>query len=308
MEPYGNVTPISSSSSVLATNEQVTESATLPTWTLDKFRQSNSAAIHRSASCDHISNGTTLNVSTEPHGIKRTLSENALASLQGGVSRQSFEQEMSGTLDTGLGVHSSSRSENKPKITISKYNLATQYDGNATYAREAENGTNIVGSGRKSRSVSGSLSNFAKKSWSTASRSPSPRKRTTLLEATTFYKSRSDHARSSSSSANKPIQNGSANDLARHGSTVGKKPRRPLSVFLGGAPAEPKIPLVPSIPKAFSTDRLPNISQTQSSSETAPTIPKSISSDRLQNLGVDSLRKKDELWGTFRALDGEFHK
>lgn len=315
MESCGNFASMSTSPSTLVTDGQVKTHAVLPAWTSDESRHSNTAAIPRSASCDHISNGAISNVPPEPHGIKRTLSENALATVQGGVSRQLFEPENLGSIDRDVGIHSSTRSDNKPRITISKYTLATQYDGIPTYARETEKGADIVGSGPKPRSVSGSLSNFAKKSWSTASRSPSPRKRSTMLEETALSKPRLDHPRPSpSSSANKPIQNGrkppngSASDLARHGSTVGKKPRRPLSVFLGKSPSEPKIPLVPSIPKSFSSDRLPAISQTHSSSETPPSIPKSVSSDRLQNLGVDSLRKRDELWGAFRALDGEFHK
>lgn len=316
MEPGGNVTSMSSSPSTLATDAQVTTPAILPTWTSDEPRQSNSAAIPRSASCDHLSNGTILNVPSQPHGIKRTLSENSLASLQGGIPRQPYRTEKLGIVDRDVGIHSSTRSENnKPRMTISKYTLATQYDGSATYAREAEKGANLVGFGRKPRSVSGSLSSFAKKSWSTASRSPSPRKTSTPLEETTMTKPRLDHARPSpSSSTNKPIQNGrkppngSASDLARHSSTVGKKTRRPLSAFLGKAPTEPQFPLVPTIPKSFSSDRLPAITQIHASSEKPPTIPKSISSDRLQNLGMDSLRRKDELWGAFRALDGEFHK
>lgn len=306
---------MSTSPSTLATDGQTTTPAILPIYASNESKQSSRATIPRSASCDHIPNGTISNVPPKPHSIKRTLSENALVSLHGGVSRQPFEPEKLSTIDRGDGYHSSTRSINKPRITISKYTLATEYDGNAMYARETEKGPDPAGSGRKSRSVSGSLSSFAKKSWTTASRSPSPKKRSTLLEEATLSRPRLDHARPfPSSSVNKLVQNGrklpngSASDLARHGSMVGKKPRRPLSVFLGKAPAEPKIPLVPSIPRSFSTDRLPAISQTHSSSGAPPTIPKSISSDRLQNLGVDSLRKRDELWGAFRALDGDFHK
>lgn len=315
MEPYGNVTSMSTSPSTLATDGQSTTPAILPICASNESRQSSRAAIPRSASCDHIPNGTISNVPTKPHSIKRTLSENALVSLQGGVSRQPFEPEKLSTINRGVGIHSSTCSVYKPRITISKYTLATEYDGNATYAQETEKGPDPAGSGRKSRSVSESLSSFAKKSWTTASRSPSPKKRSALLEVATLSKPRVDDARPfPSSSVNKPVQNGrklpngSAGDLARHGSMVGKKPRRPLSAFLGKTPAEPKIPLVPSIPRSFSSDRLPAIPQTHSSSRAPPTIPKSISSDRLQNLGVDSLRKRDELWGAFRALDGDFHK
>lgn len=315
MEPYGKIYSMSTSPSSLVTDQQFAKPAIPPTWTSDEPRQSNSAAISRSASCDHISHSTMSNVTPESHGIKRTLSENALASLQGGESRQPFELEGSGTTDTGVGIHSSTRSVDKSRITISKYTVATQHDGYPMYARETEKSATTVGSGRKARSVSGSLSNFAKLSWNTASRSPSPRKRSALLEETTLSNPRLDHARPSPSlSANKPIQNGrkppngSASGLARDGSTVGKKPRRPLSAFLGKTSAEPKTPLLPSIPKSYSSDRLPALSQSHSSSETSSDIPKSVSSDRLQNLGVDSLRKRDELWGAFRTLDGEFHK
>ena len=315
MEPCGNVTTIASSRSTFTTHKQATSPTTLPNWTSDESRQSNSAAMLRSASYDHIPNGARSNDSSEPHGIKRTLSDNALASLQGGVSWQPSEPENLSSIDRDAGIRSSTRSDNKPRITISKYTLATQFDGNAAYARDTENAANSYESSPKSRSVSGSLSSFAKKSWSTASRSPSPRKRSTLVEQTPLSKTGLDHAPPSPlSSVNKPAQNGrylpngTVSDLSRHATTVGKKPRRPLSALLGKAPTEPKTPLVPSIPMSLSSDKLLAISQAPSSSEKPPLISKSISSDRLQNLGIDSLPKKDELWGAFRALDGEFHK
>ena len=42
---------------------------------------------------------------------------------------------------------------------------------------------------------------------------------------------------------------------------------------------------------------------------TPPVVSRSISSDRLHSLGNNSPpRRRDELWGAFRALDSEFHK
>ncbi|KAH9826827.1 Protein of unknown function (DUF1765) [Teratosphaeria destructans] len=55
-------------------------------------------------------------------------------------------------------------------------------------------------------------------------------------------------------------------------------------------PAMPVVPKVPPLPKSFSTDRLPSIrSQTPQPHDRAPP-------------------KKDELWGIFRSLDGDYAK
>ena len=65
-------------------------------------------------------------------------------------------------------------------------------------------------------------------------------------------------------------------------------------------------PSVPSLPKSFSTDRLPVASETRTDDHTVP-VPRMVSGDRVSSFGSLSLaRKKDELWTVFRNLDADY--
>ncbi|KAL8763752.1 MAG: hypothetical protein Q9184_000544 [Pyrenodesmia sp. 2 TL-2023] len=73
-----------------------------------------------------------------------------------------------------------------------------------------------------------------------------------------------------------------------------KGQRRPLRTLLNRVASEPSIPSVPSIPPSFPTD---NKATTRTT-----TNPTSASAERLQNMGIETLRKKDDLWGAlFRS-------
>ncbi|EMC92722.1 hypothetical protein BAUCODRAFT_76971 [Baudoinia panamericana UAMH 10762] len=76
-----------------------------------------------------------------------------------------------------------------------------------------------------------------------------------------------------------------------------------------GVPAVPAIPRVPSLPKSFSTDKLPTYrSNTPQPGRAAP-MPRMLSADRIPTTGLTiPIRKRDELWSVFRALDGDYTK
>jgi hypothetical protein len=86
-----------------------------------------------------------------------------------------------------------------------------------------------------------------------------------------------------------------------------KKLRRPLSMILSNAleKSDARHP-VPSLPKSFSTDRLPSFKAPTSAAERVPSLARMMSSDKLGK--SDFARKKDELWSVFRALDGDSQK
>lgn len=64
-----------------------------------------------------------------------------------------------------------------------------------------------------------------------------------------------------------------------------------------------------SLPKSFSTERLPTYSSDQPLSPTVPTpVPRLLSSEQIAKGGLKAPRKKDELWSVFRGLDGDFSK
>lgn len=189
----------------------------------------------------------------------------------------------------------------------------TRYSQSDAYNIRVPDTSHCVGIERKPRSVSGSLTSFAKKSWATASRSPSPRKRPPQVEcdAPSVPGLRQTMAFPPAAAISEKVGDNPSNvmvESTRKGPIEGKKSRRPLSAFLGRASSDSKVHVVPSIPKAFSSDTLSAMNNVHHSTNTPLVIPRSVSSDRLHILGNDSPRRRDELWGAFRALDSEFHK
>ena len=88
-----------------------------------------------------------------------------------------------------------------------------------------------------------------------------------------------------------------------------KKASRPLSLLLSGTSdkSESHPPPIPSLPKSYSTDRLPTLKPSAGTeTERVPPMPGLISAEKL--LRAEFGRKKDELWTVFRTLDGEYQK
>lgn len=64
-----------------------------------------------------------------------------------------------------------------------------------------------------------------------------------------------------------------------------------------------------TLPKSFSTERLPTYSTPPLSPNAPPTpVPRLLSSERVAKSGFAAPKKKDELWGVFRNLDADFSK
>lgn len=208
----------------------------------------------------------------------------------------------------------SSQGEDQPKIKISKFTLATN-DNDGHYENEAGAGVKSQKTDRemKTKSITGSLSKLARQSWIGNSRSMSPGKKivngTHDIPATIAdgVAESSVAAYLADDTTGSDSENRPRSARSRRGTVRRTKSRRPLSSILSKPPTEITLPNVPSIPKSFSTDRLP-LSSAYTSSETLPSLPKSKSFDRFQGHGTETPRRKDELWGAFRALDGEFPK
>lgn len=282
------------------------------------------SSLPRSASYAEIPIIPTPHSTPESNGIKRTFSENLLVNPKGNAFRQSFSKQASESMEDLHGKlngknllrRKSTRSLVGPKITVSKFALGPRR-GTGDLACESSNDSSkeTLEPEIKRRSVSGSLTTFARKSWISASRSPSPNKREASADGPHVKEPGSHNARPPSRSSaitrgdsKDSIKNGHVGTPFKRSSTIGKQSRRPLSALLGRAPTLSDAPSVPSIPISYSTDRLPSLNYNPSSSERPPTVPKSISSERLQGMGSESPRRRDELWGIFRALDGDFQK
>lgn len=277
------------------------------------------SSLPRSASFTQIPTLITLHSTPESNSIKRTFSENVLTNPGGNAFRQSFSKQASEGIEDiqerldgkSLLRRKSTRSLVGHKITVSKFALGPRRGtGDSAYESNSGNSVESLHPEIKRRFVSGSLTSFARKSWISSSLSPSPNKEKAPADGIPGSNNAGPPSRPNAASQNdreNAPENGHRGTPARRSSTINKS-RRPLSAFLGRASPELDTPSVPSIPKSYSTDRLPSMNYNHSSSDKPPSMPKSMSSERLQGIGTESPRRKDELWGVFRALDGDFQK
>lgn len=277
---------------------------------------SDSPAVPPSSSYDLVPDIVKSDGQSQPRIIHRTLSDNALTSFAHSthhVSRHSSIGKNTTAKDHGLSRQSSARLYINARVNMSN-TLKTRYSQSDAHKNRIEDTSHHVGIERKPRSVSASLTNFARKPWATVSRSPSPRKRTLQVEcdAQRVPGLCQTMALPPPAAISEKVGENLSNatfESASKGPIQGKKSRRPLSAFLGRASSESKVHVVPSIPKAFSSDTLSAMNLVHPPTHTPPVVSRSISSDRLHSLGNNSPpRRRDELWGAFRALDSEFHK
>lgn len=100
-------------------------------------------------------------------------------------------------------------------------------------------------------------------------------------------------------------QPASTKPLTRRPSTF-RRVTKPVSGLLKGSVDEGRspVPALPSLPKSFSTDRLPTF---RPQDRPAP-VPRLTSSERNSTAGIGLGRKRDELWNVFRGLDGDYTK
>lgn len=277
---------------------------------------SNSPAVSRYSNYDHVPDIAKSDGQSQPHIIQRNLSDNALTSFAHpteDVSRHSSIRKNTTARDHGLSRQSSARLYMNARVNMAN-TLTTRYGQSAAYKTRIEDTSHHVEIEHKPRSVSGSLTTFAKKPWATASRSPSPRNRPPQVECDTLSEPAlcPTMALPPAAAISEKVGDNLSNvmvESASKGPIQGKKSRRPLSAFLGRASSDTKVHVVQSIPKAFSSDTLSTMNLVHPPTNTPLVIPRSMSSDRLHSLGNDSPpRRRDELWGAFRALDSEFHK
>ena len=286
-----------------------------------------SPTLHRSAS--HTQLPQTSTAESKPvrtSSLNRSFSENVLPSTFGNASDKAITKQES---KSGVRAHRSLRRlgsmkrrshapEPEPQFTISKFIIgADQSLEDVGYESPSNKGPASPPS-RKARSVSGTISTFARKSWVSSSRSPSPSpsKRRLRKELEVNEKIGDVHEQGpenkpdsgANQAASQSTNKDSINTTRRRSSLLGKKSRRPLSSILSRTSNDFSMPSVPPIPKSFSTDKLPLSGHAPSTLENAPALPNSKSFERFQKSGSESPRKKDELWNVFRNLDGDYQK
>lgn len=237
---------------------------------------------------------------------------NTFRQASSGSASQQGNRSVEPNLYTGVKRGLSLKSTAEPKITISQFTLSTTEDS-SKFSSEADTKNKAIRADQvgKTRSVTSSVSRFARQSWIRPSRSPSPSRRRAQERNGNGGDALGDHperdplstwAADGSTNAASHTSGQPESESVRH-----TKSRRPLSSFISPKSSENRAPSVPPIPKSYSTDRLPS-SSAHTSAEIPPNLPKSRSYERLQINVTESPKRKDDLWSAFRALDGDFQK
>ena len=277
-----------------------------------------SPTIHRAASHTLLGGVSASKARPErANSLHRSFSENLLANTARNISRKdTIQQDTEGPVRTrkslrrlGSTKRGSIQRESRAQYTVSKFIVGAEETSQEIACEPATgNDGRAPNRGLKTHSVSGSITNFAKKSWPTASRSPSPSpsKRRSRRDVEVAPEPDNPSTKLTETSSDSPI--GTVNGVLRRNSILSKRARRPLSSLLSKGHDNPNAPSVPPIPKSFSTDKLPSLDHKSPALSHPPNLPRSRSFERFHSTGSETPRKKDELWGVFRNLDGEYQK
>ena len=175
----------------------------------------------------------------------------------------------------------------------------------------------------KTKTVSESFVTFARKSWMTPSRSPSPSRNIgkegdqdgntndTSKAASTVSSSsprRTMATPKTENPAQKPapakVADNAPKQTVRSSKTLSKIKSRPQSVLTSFTTFNSANSSTSSLPRSS----MDNKSTPRTSTDKIPPLPKNFSTEKLQSLGNEAPRKKDNLWPGFRSLENEFSK
>ena len=265
----------------------------------------------RSASQTHLSSSEqTPNAPHRRSSLRRTLSDNALTRPESVLPRPtslaSFRRRSSSECKSIDYADS--------KVTLSQLAL-----GPKETADDAEFEQQIrsdVGTSKRQnlrRSISGSISKIARRSMISASPllSPSLHKNTvkkaseiSTSKAVQSSKTPNNFGEKEPHSFIEAIEDFQQNGSSRRDNFLRKNPKS-LSALLSRNSDGPNS-CVPPIPTTFSTEMLPSLQNKRSNITDTTAYTSSV--DSIQSSGTETPRKKDELWGVFRNLDGEYLK
>lgn len=192
---------------------------------------------------------------------------------------------------------------------------ATNIDGDDAELRSTPAGDAGSRPGSLSRSLSQRLKS---QSWMPGSRSPSPKKVPSRDQSPANTGRRTPNRltrRSAVIESGDKESRSRSSSLTKKGSELTRRFSRPLSTVSSGVASEHSTPIEPvnskslELPKSWSSEKLPLPAVVRSipSSERVPPVRRMGSSEKLRTLKPE-LRKKDELWSVFRALDGDVQK
>ncbi|MCJ1473842.1 hypothetical protein MMC13_002494 [Lambiella insularis] len=256
----------------------------------------------------------------EPIGIRRTLSDDVLSTLGNGQPRRASSTKItegnSRTTLNKLVRRKSGKFKKDMKLLVSRITIEEQLADpeflelpkipDRTYRDDPE---------YKARSISRSLTSLARKSWLGASRSPSPSKRDVAASLGAGPGSSTapppetapvDHGVTLPKRNSVPLHRKDLKDL---------KSRQQLNAIFGKSVVVAEVPIagaysaaVPVLPQAFSRVKSFSLQHGSEHKAHVPTLPRSMLIEKTATFGLEVPRKKDELWGPFRTLCGEYQK
>jgi hypothetical protein len=167
----------------------------------------------------------------------------------------------------------------------------------------------------RTKSVSGSFATFARKSWISSSRSPSPsRNKAKQRDTENSTPSADDLKRAPVAGSTWAVASVreevdeiqaeiDAKPLQRAPTTLQKIRQRPQSVLMNLTNFQSANSSTSSLPSSSVDNR----STPRTSTDKVPPLPKNTSNDKV-NIGIEIPRRRDELWSAFRSLENEFAK
>ncbi|EPE25075.1 hypothetical protein GLAREA_11656 [Glarea lozoyensis ATCC 20868] len=170
----------------------------------------------------------------------------------------------------------------------------------------------------KTKPLSESFATFARKSWITSSRSPSPNRTvessaeedglvedlnstgstTPKRRLSIVPNPRLDKSRRSKTAENLTVPS------ANSGPALAKTKQRPQSVIMSLKNFASTNSSTSSLPGSSVDNR----STPRTSIDKVPPLPTAPSTERLQQLGSDNSKRRDELWSAFRSIENDFTK
>lgn len=252
-------------------------------------------------------------------GIRRSLSENALAASKTeslgeppGDRSGPSEWSLDGGIASSPASDSHPRAHATPDFAVGADQVAEDPPDEIIQHDERNE---VTERRRPRRSLSGSITKLARRSWMKASRSPSPStsKGRSVADAkmiaTVVTHARPGGLPHDTSNANFDATSLKlmANGVVRRPSLMSKKSRQQITPYVGRT-LSTGAPIVPPLPKYCLIEKLPSLKLEPSDVLDGPTVPISTSHERLQGCLPDIPRRRDELWNQFRNLDSEYSK
>lgn len=168
----------------------------------------------------------------------------------------------------------------------------------------------------KTNRVSESFATFARKSWMTSSRSPSPNRiprkeveddshaaNDSKLGTASPTRRRSIVLAPKLERRSKTSETVPKTSL-KNSSTLMKMKQRPQSVLMNFTNFNSTNSSASSLPSSSMDNR----STPRTSTDKVPPLPQAPSLEKLQNLGSDTPKRRDELWSAFRSIENDFSK